>query len=313
MYIVFAGGQERDVSKQVIRGADQAVQAGLGQAEILHEHLRLFRIQLGDVLFELCRHRQHRRARAFRIRLQCRDVGVVLGIAHPLFVQVGRIDHRFDRQQAAVSQDILVVLRKGEVSCRFFLFQVLQQRLAHLALALVLFVPALGVLFCPVQPALDDFDIGEDQLKLEGLGIPDGIRLFQKEVVIVEAAHHLDQRIHLTDRLENLVSLSSARTDAGHIDKVDGGRAVLFRMIVFRQPVQSFIRDLGRPDVRLGRCVIIAARLRLGAGQRIKQGGLSDIRQTDNAQFHLVSHLLYHRGDYITMCLFSQQLFRRSF
>ena len=86
---------------------------------------------------------------------------------HAVLVHVRGVDHGLDGQQAAVGQDVLILVGKVEVARGLLLLEVRDQRLAHLDLPLELFVAALCVFLRAVEAALDDLDVGEDQLELK--------------------------------------------------------------------------------------------------------------------------------------------------
>ena len=62
--LVLAVGQERDEAEQRVGALDQAVEAGLLNAELLEEHRAVLAVELGDILLELGADRQHLRALA---------------------------------------------------------------------------------------------------------------------------------------------------------------------------------------------------------------------------------------------------------
>ena len=156
----------------------------------------------------------------------------------------------------------------------------LDERFAHLAFAFILFVPAFGVLFRPVQPALRDVDIRQDEFQIQCLRIPGGIRLLQKDLLVVKTADDLHQCVCLPDHVQKLVSFSVSLPDTGDVHEFDGGRGVFFRMIVFCKPVKPLIRDLCHPDVRLGAGIRVSAGLGFCSGKRIEERRLPDVRKS---------------------------------
>ena len=250
-----------------------------------------FGVELRDVLLKFGGHGQHRRAALGSEGGEGLEVLVAFETGHAALVEVRRVDHGLDGQQAPVDQNVLVLVGELEAARGLLALQMGEQGFAHLHLALVLLVAAFGVLFRALETALHDLHVREDELQIEGLRVAHGVGLFEKDAVVVEAAHDLDQRVDHADGLEDLAPLA-AGGDARHVHELDRGGGVFLRVVVFGQPVEPLVRHLGGADVRLGGGVGIAAGLGLRAGQRVEQRRLADIRQTHDPQFHISSHLL---------------------
>jgi len=79
--------------------------------------------------------------------------------------------------------------------------------------------------------------------------------------------------------------LSTRRDESGDIDEFDDRGNGFFRFRDVDQRLQPRIRHFDDPDVRLYRAKRVVLRRNAGLGQRIEQGGLADIRQTDDSAF----------------------------
>ncbi len=274
MDVVGAGGEEGDVAQKRVRGLNQTVEAALSEAQLFHKHLGLLGLHVHDVLFKLGGYRQHCGALLLGQRGDRQKLGVVAVVGHAVLVEVGRVDDGLGGEQAAVLEDVLVLVGEGEGARGLALRQVLEQLFAHVGLVLILFVAALEVLFCLLQTALDDLDIGQNQFEIQALGVGSGVGRLGEEDGVVKAANHVDQRVGLADVLQNRVAAARALAHAGHVHKVDGSGRILLGLVILRQPVKPLVGDLGLADVGLvGRSV--AAGLRLGACECVIQRRLA--------------------------------------
>ena len=114
------------------------------------------------------------------------------------------------------------------------------------------------------------------------------------DVVVLEAANHVGDRVDLADVREELVAeafaLGGAAHETGDVDEVQPGRND------FRGPgnaadlEQTRIRHRDFTDVRLDGAKRIVRRLReRGLRQSVEQGRFADVRQADDAA--LETHL----------------------
>src|SRR3546814_11898650 len=108
------------------------------------------------------------------------------------------------------------------------------------------------------------------------------------EVVILETAQDVDDRVNLADVAEELVAQPFALRRAAHqprdVDEGELGRDDLLAARDRRQLVEPVVvyRDIA--DVRSDRAKGIVGRLRrLRLGQRVEQGGLAGIGQFGRA------------------------------
>ena len=107
-----------------------------------------------------------------------------------------------------------------------------------------------------------------------------------KHRVVLERAHDVDQRIRGAQRLQELAGQTAIATatalQTGDIDKLDGRRHEALRVLDGRQRRHAFIGHLGDTGVdgHLGRRVGLHHHAR--AGQRVEDGGLAAVGQTDD-------------------------------
>ena len=107
------------------------------------------------------------------------------------------------------------------------------------------------------------------------------------DVVIVEAAHNMDDGVALADVAQKLVAetraLAGTLDQTCNVNKLNDGRRFLVSLPDFGQLVQPRVGHGHDAGVRLNRAEGVVGRLRvLGAGQRIEQGRLAHVGQTHN-------------------------------
>jgi hypothetical protein len=159
----------------------------------------------------------------------------------------------------------------------------------HLARAQRVLVLRLRRLLGPLQALLHALQVGERELGVDDLDV--GQRIDPAgdvhDVVVLEAAHHVRDRVDLADVREELVAeaftLRCALDDAGDVDELDRRRHHALRAHDVRQRGQPRIRHRYDADVRVDGAERIVLRRDLRARQRIEERGLADVRQSDDA------------------------------
>ena len=158
--------------------------------------------------------------------------------------------------------------------------------------ALALLVAGLGLLLDRRAPLLEAVEIGEHQLGLDRLGVGDGIDavLDMGDVVVLEAAHDIGDGVHLADVAEELVAeafaLRRAAHEPGDVDEGQPGRQDLRRLADRCQLVEPLVRHADLADIGLDGAERIVGRLRRRRlRQRVEEGRLADVRQSDDAAF----------------------------
>ena len=158
-----------------------------------------------------------------------------------------------------------------------------------------LVVAALGGFGHPARAVLHHFQVGEDQLIVDGVDVGDGIHGLglghilhhMDDVVIVKAAHHMHNGVALADVAQELVAQTRALTGTLHktcdIHEFHDGRGLFIGLPDLGQLVQTLVRHGHDAAVRLdGAEGIVCGFCILGGGDGIEQSGLADIRQADD-------------------------------
>ena len=163
-----------------------------------------------------------------------------------------------------------------------------------------LVVAALCSLGHPACAVLDDLEVGEDQLIVDGVDVRDGVHGLglghilhdMDDVVVVKATHHMDDGVALADVAEEFVAEACALTCALHeardVHELHDGGGLLVGLPDLSQLVQPLVGHGHDAAVRLDGAEGIVCGLRvLGGGDGIEQSGLADVGQADDTKFHI--------------------------
>ena len=105
-------------------------------------------------------------------------------------------------------------------------------------------------------------------------------------VWVRETTHDLSDRVGLANVREELVTealaLRCTTHNARNIDERHDGRQHLLRLEDLREPIKARVRKRHDADVRLDRRERVIRGEHVRAGQRIKQGRLTDVGQSSN-------------------------------
>ena len=116
------------------------------------------------------------------------------------------------------------------------------------------------------------------------------------DVVVIEAAHHMNDGVHFPYMGQEFVAQSlpaaGSLDEAGDVNELNGGGRHFLRMIHLRQNVQPPVRDKNNARVGLNGTERIVFRLRSRVCDRVEQCAFSDVRKTDNTEFHIWTALL---------------------
>ncbi len=150
-------------------------------------------------------------------------------------------------------------------------------------------VAGLGQLGRALQRLGDALEIGEGEFGADHFDVADRVDAVHHvdDVVIDEAANDVGDRIGIADVRQEGIALAlafgSTFDQAGDVDELDGGRKDLQGLDDLRQRLETRIRHADHADVRIDRAerIVLGGDLRLG--QRVEQGRLADVRETDDA------------------------------
>ena len=156
--------------------------------------------------------------------------------------------------------------------CRFLVARSCQLGIAHLGF-------------------FDRRHVGQCQLGDDGLDIRNRINFTRHvdDVVVFKTTHHIQDAVSLADIREKLVAqtftLGSTCHQAGNVDKLGNGILHFLRLDDRLQHLHACVWHLDNSDIRLYRAKRIIRCFYSRLGQRIEQGGLAHIGQTDNSTF----------------------------
>jgi hypothetical protein len=154
-----------------------------------------------------------------------------------------------------------------------------------------LVVARLGDLGRARQRLLDRRQVSQAELGLDHLDVGDRVDPAGDvdDVLVVEAADDVDDRIGLADVGEELVAealaLRRAGDEPGDVDELDNRRDDPLRLDDRREGAEPRVGQLDDADVRLDRAerIVLGRDARLGEG--VEESGLADVGQAHDAAF----------------------------
>ncbi|MPN52630.1 hypothetical protein SDC9_200292 [bioreactor metagenome] len=115
-------------------------------------------------------------------------------------------------------------------------------------------------------------------------------------IVIVKAAHHMDNGIGHANVAEKLVAqafpLRGASHQTSNVNELNHGRNIAFGAIEPRQKVHAWIRNGNHTHIGLNGTEGIVRRLGAGVGNGIKQGAFSHVGKSNNSKLHRIKAFL---------------------
>ena len=151
----------------------------------------------------------------------------------------------------------------------------------------------LGGLGGLVDAALHHLHIGHDELNVDDADIPYrvGGALHMDHVLVVKAAHHVDDGIGLPDVGQELVaqtlSPAGALHQTGDVHELDDRRGGLFGLVEIGQPVQTVIGHSHHAHVGIDGTEGVVGALGAGVGDGVEQGRLAHVGKAHNAELHI--------------------------
>ena len=276
-----------------IARADQPVETRLLQPHLRQEHRLLGRVKLGDLLLDPGRDHHMRIALGRRHRRHPVRMGIAL--RRLSLLHVADIEHGLCGQKLQEPPAPPVLLGHADRARRPACLQRLPRRLEQPVLVERLLVAALDLAGQVRKPLLDRLQIGQHQLGLDRGRIRDRVDtpLDMGDVVILETAQHMGDRIDLADIGQELVAQALALRGALHqprdVDKGHPRRNHLARLGDGGQRLEPRIGDRDIADIGLDRAEgEIRGLCGGGPRQRVEERRLAHIRQSDDS--HAKAH-----------------------
>ena len=289
--LVLADGEERNVAEQIVAGADHAIEARLRQTEVGEKRRRVRRPRAARSRARSSRRRRRPRSPA-RDRNGVRpaasaarvDVAAPSPPASCDFVEVDDDQQRLRRQELKPAQPLEILALEIERAQRPALLERRPAEREHVALAFELGGAALlQILLEPLEPALGDAEVREDQLVFHRLRVARRIDRARRvrHGRILERAQHVDERVGVLVGDDVDERLRAGRLPGGRqVGELDGRRHALPRVEHRREPVEPRVGHFRDADERLALAVRRARRFR-GAGHELEERGLAAGTEAD--------------------------------
>jgi len=288
-------------AKEMVGGADEQAHAAVFDAQASQKLPGFFRRQVGEFAFDL--RADHDRAAAEVLRgivahraHMLRGGRISLKIREVVFADIAGEERRLGGQEEKTAQDVLFGIGEFEGERGLAGVEMGDEFFREGDFGFSGFVSAARGFLVTLGAFFYRGEIGEDELGVDHFDVAHGIDRSRDMVDVgtLEATHDLDDRIDLADVAQELISealaLTRASDQSGDIHKLNCGGQDFFRLRHCGQLGQPVIRHIHDADIGLDRAKRKIRRLRLaGASDGIEEGGLSDIRQSDDSGFQ-------HRG-----------------
>ena len=291
-----AGGEEMHQPQQFIGGFDQFRQPAFRQTQVAQERCGLVVRQLGDFRLDPGGNDDHFGVFCRTVFADLRHMNVGGVLAGFVFADIGGVHDRLQRQQVHVAQQGLLLFLQPLPADRHAVGQAVPDFFQQLHLGQNLLVAAFQQALRFVEALLHRFDVGQAQFRVDDLDIPHRIdvALDMGDIRVGEAAHDLQDGVHLADMGQKLVAQAfagrGALDQAGDVDELHRRGRGLLRLEHLGQFSQPLVRHFHDPDIRLDRAERIVGGLRPGFGDRVEQGAFADIRQADDADLKGCAH-----------------------
>ena len=287
--LLFAGGEVGAQTQQFIGGPDQALQAALAHPQARQKLAALLLGQFNQLRFHLGRDLHAEGTLLLRQGLHGFHEGIAAG--QVVLTHIGGIDDRLGGEQAQGPNQGLLLLgqdhRTGGAALLQHRLDALQGAILELGLlaGAQLLLEALAALLHLGQ-------IGKPKLQVDDLGIAARVHRARNvnHVIVLEAAHHVHDGVHLADVGQELVAqalaLAGALHQAGDVHKLHPGGDDLLRARERRKLLQAPIGHGHHARIGLDRAEGEIGSGGLGVGhQSIEEGGFAHVGQPHDSGF----------------------------
>src|SRR5690606_17930010 len=205
--LFFAGGEVGLQAEQVVAAADEGGDAGVIYAEVLEEFLGLLGAEVDELVFDAGADGHVGGvvvgAHEFGDLLH---EGVGLGVGEVGLGDVAGVEHGFGGEELEELQELLLVVGGLEDVGGLVFVEVGDEAFEQGELGLGVLVAGLGGLLGLGDAFFDGVEVGEDEFGADDLDVAHGINRAHgvDDVVVHEAAHDVNDGVHLADVGEEL-------------------------------------------------------------------------------------------------------------
>ena len=272
---------------------DRAVERAFREAVAGEKLLRLGVGESGEVRLHLRADGHHLAALCVRIRLERGDVRVGGRGGEVVLRHVRTVDRLLVREEVEVAQDGQdgVALGARERAHGLAVREVGEKRSHRVKLGTLLRV-ALRLVARLVAPLLELLHVGENEFRLDHLRVAGGVDgcglvaafLHVDDVVVLEAAHNVEDCVALANVREELVAealaLRGALHETGDVGELHRRADDLLRVRDRRERLETRVLHLHDGRVRLDRAErVVLRRGLLSLRERVEQCGLAHVGQ----------------------------------
>ena len=288
---VFADGEERHVTEQIVTGSDHAIEARLDEAEIGEERLGIVAFEPRDLELDLRAQRDGPgRAVAGQKRRQpgflCGSVDARADRSEIGLVEIDHEEQRLGGEELKPAQQLQVGTGQSQRPQRLALFKRRATALDEVALLFELGrLPLLQILFDPLEPPLGHAEVCEDEFVFHRLRVARRIDRAGggRNRFVAKGADHVYERVGVLVAGDVDEPLGAAACWPDHVGELHRRRNPLSRVVHAGEDVEAVVRDFGDPDVD----VALAPRRLLGARHELEQrrlatGGKADERRAEH-------------------------------
>ena len=222
-------------------------------------------------------------------RLAQRSRPLVLSVRQVGLPHVRHVQHGLGREELEALQDRQVVLGHVRRAYRLSRLERSERLLEHSLLADRILLAGLGLLVDLVQATLDGVEVRQSQLGLDDIPIARRIDVAKhvRDVLVIEAAQHVGDRIDLANIAQKLVAqsltLGRALDKTRDVNELDHRRNSSLRLGQLVDPIEADVGDFDRADVRLDGAERIILRRGPRSGQGVEERRLPDVRKADDS------------------------------
>ena len=285
-----AGGEVALQAEQRVGRAGHHRQRRLGHAERLEHLAAVLGGELGELRLDLGADDDHLAAVGGGVLADGGDTrprAVHVGLVH-----VADVEHRLRGDEAEGAHRERLLGGELEAADRAAFVQALEAAPEDLDAKLRLLVAGAGLPAGLVEGALDLLQVGEHQLGADRVDVAERVDRAgdMHDVVVLEAADDLKDRVDLADVREELVAEAlpgaCAGDEAGDVDEPHRGGDHLLGLDQRLDAGEARIGHRHDAHIGLDGAEGVVLRLDASGGQGVEEGALADIGQADDAAVH---------------------------